>query len=81
MLKIRLMRIGKRNRPFYRIVVQNLRQKVDGASLAVLGTYDPVKGGKTSVDVEKFKSWVARGAKASPVVSSIIRKAAKKGTA
>jgi len=77
MLKIRLMRTGKTNRPFYRIVVQESGNKLNGNVKDLLGTYDAIKGGAVKIDPERVKLWVARGAKMSPTVASIVKKAAK----
>jgi len=43
MLKIRLKRVGKKARPFYRLVVMECLSKRDGKSIAELGYYDPLK--------------------------------------
>jgi len=43
MLKIRLKRIGRKNKPFYRIVLMENLSKRDGKSIAELGYYDPLK--------------------------------------
>ena len=77
MLKIRLMRTGKTNRPFYRIVVQESGNKLNGNVKDLLGTYDPVKGGTIKLNSEQLKLWVSRGAKMSPTVAGIVKKAAK----
>jgi len=77
MLKIRLMRTGKTNRPFYRIVVQESGNKLNGNVKDLLGTYDPVKGGAIKLNSEQLKLWVSRGAKMSPTVAGIVKKAAK----
>ena len=42
--KIRLKRIGRRNKPFYRVVVMDSRKKRDGASIEELGWYNPIAG-------------------------------------
>jgi len=77
MLKIRLMRTGKTNRPFYRIVVQESGNKLNGNVKALLGTYDSIKGGAVKVDQVQVKHWVARGAKMSSTVAGLVKKAAK----
>lgn len=71
------MRTGKTNRPFYRIVVQESGNKLNGNVKALLGTYDSVKGGAVKIDPEKVQLWVARGAKMSPTVAGLVKKAAK----
>ena len=43
MLKIRLKRIGRKNKPFYRVVLMESLSKRDGKSIAELGYYDPIK--------------------------------------
>ena len=43
MLKIRLKRTGRKNKPFYRIVLMENLSKRDGSSIAELGYYDPLK--------------------------------------
>ena len=41
--KIRLKRIGRRNRPFFRVVVIDSRKRRDGAPIEEVGWYDPIK--------------------------------------
>ena len=77
MLKIRLMRTGKKNQPFYRVVVQEAGNKVQGAVKDTLGTYDAIKGGNARINQERLKLWLARGAKVSPTAAALIKKAAK----
>ena len=43
MLKIRLKRTGRKNKPFYRIVLMENLSKRDGKSIVELGYYDPIK--------------------------------------
>lgn len=61
-VKIRLSRIGKKGAPFYRIVAVDERRKRDGASLEVLGTYDPLKGALVQFHAERIDHWVSQGA-------------------
>jgi len=42
-VRIRLMRFGRRNRPFYRVVVADSRAPRDGKYIDKLGYYDPLK--------------------------------------
>ena len=75
MLTIRLMRIGKKNRPYYRIVVQEKRSKKDGACIESLGFFDPLKKGESlRLNLERAKLWIARGAQASDTVRSLIKR-------
>ena len=43
MLKIRLKKTGRKNKPFYRLVVMESLARRDGKSVAELGYYDPLK--------------------------------------
>jgi small subunit ribosomal protein S16 len=43
MLKIRLKRTGRKNQPFYKIVLMENLSKRDGKSIKELGYYDPIK--------------------------------------
>lgn len=75
MLTIRLMRIGKRNRPYYRIVVQEKRSKKDGGCIESLGFFDPLKKGESlRLNVDRAKLWMARGAQPSATVRSLIKR-------
>jgi len=73
--KIRLVRTGKRNRPFFRIVAVSKEKDGRGDVLEVLGHYDPLSE-KLSVDVkeERLQYWFSVGAKPSPTVKSILKK-------
>jgi small subunit ribosomal protein S16 len=42
MLKIRLKKLGRKNKPFYRIVLMENLSKRDGKSIIELGYYDPI---------------------------------------
>lgn len=82
MLTIRLMRIGKRNRPYYRIVVQEKRSKKDGAYIESLGFFDPLKKGESlRLNVDRAKMWMARGAQASATVLSLVKRAGTRQSA
>ncbi|OGK21808.1 30S ribosomal protein S16 [Candidatus Roizmanbacteria bacterium RIFCSPHIGHO2_01_FULL_39_8] len=60
---IKLMRLGKKGKPFYRIVVMDKRKKRNGAYLENLGTYDPkLAPAKLEYDKDKLKNWLSKGA-------------------
>ena len=65
-LKIRLTRGGAKKRPYYRIVVADSRSPRDGRFIEKVGTYDPMKpkddAARVTLDVEKVKAWLAKGA-------------------
>ena len=41
--KIRLKRIGRRNRPFYRIIIIDSRKRRDGSAIEQVGWYNPIE--------------------------------------
>lgn len=66
MLKIRLMRIGAKKRPFYRVVVIDERSKRSGQYLENLGTYNPLtEPHEINLKQDRIDYWVKQGAKAS----------------
>ena len=66
MVKIRLSRLGRKKRPFYRIVAINSRSSRDGKFLEILGTYDPLQDPSvTNLDIEKINNWISKGAQLS----------------
>jgi small subunit ribosomal protein S16 len=79
MVKIRLTRVGAKKRPFYRIVAIDERRPRDGRCLEFLGTYDPTPNPERfSVRSERVEAWVAQGARLSPAVKSLIRRARRR---
>lgn len=71
-VKIRMSRMGKKNRPYWRIVAVDSRKKRDGAYLEYLGTYDPLKHKMIVLHKEQIEAWVAKGATVSPSVLKLI---------
>jgi len=75
MLKIRLRRMGARNRPHYRIVVSDSRSTARAEVLEELGAYDPMREPPiVSLDRERARYWIGRGATVSPTVRSLLEK-------
>lgn len=76
MLKIRLMRIGARKRPYYRVVAVDERKKRTGGYLDLLGTYNPLTQPKEiNLDQKKIDEWIKKGAQPSDGFLRIIGKA------
>ena len=74
MVKIRLSRIGKKKSPYYKIVVSDSRNPVDGRFIEQVGTYDPnTNPGTVKVDAEAVKKWLANGAQPTEVVAKIFK--------
>jgi len=76
LVRIRLQRVGKRNRPYYRVVVADARKPISGYVLDIVGNFDPIK--KTvSLKLDRIQEWLARGAQMSPRVKSLVKLAKK----
>ena len=75
MLAIRLSRIGKKKKPFYRVVVMDKRRPRDGRFVEIVGTYDPLKNpAEVKLNAERIKYWLGCGAQPSDTVRSFLRK-------
>ena len=65
-VRIRLSRGGSKKRPFYKVVAADQRAPRDGSFIEKLGTFNPLlpkdHAERLVVDIEKAKSWLAKGA-------------------
>lgn len=79
MLAIRLMRMGAKKRPSYRVVVKEKLSKRDGAYLENLGTYNPIgkEGAEINLNSERVQYWLSRGAQPTETVRRLIKQSAK----
>ena len=78
MMSIRLMRLGAKKRPFYRIVVIDSRKPRESRAKDIIGYYDPLKEPPDiKLDLEKANYWLEKGAKTSKTVQSLIHKVSK----
>lgn len=67
--------MGRKKRPYYRIVVVDSRKKRDGAFIDRLGYYHPIETPATlSLDGEKALQWLRNGAIPSDTVLSLLKK-------
>ena len=77
-VKIRLMRLGAKGRPFYRIVVSDSRVQRDGKFIEQLGFYDPMvscgEPGFLKINQERLSYWLGVGAQPTDRVSWFIKK-------
>ena len=77
-----MKRVGTKNTPVYRIVVADARSPRDGKFIEEIGTYQPLKKDTNfSLDLERAKYWVSKGAKPSDTVASFIKKAGRAAAA
>jgi small subunit ribosomal protein S16 len=79
MLKIRLSMGGVRKRPIYKIVIADSRAPRDGRFIEKIGSFNPLlpkdKKERISVEVERVKYWMSKGAKPTVRVSRILGEA------
>ena len=73
MVKMRLVRMGDKKSPVYRIVVVDARKAATGEYIEKIGFYDPKSNPVTlTVDVEKAKEWLAKGVQPTETVKSLL---------
>lgn len=78
MMSIRLMRLGAKKRPFYRIVVTDSRKPRESKAKDIIGYYDPLmEPPDIKIDLEKANYWIDKGAQTSDIVQSLINKVSK----
>jgi len=73
---LRLKRVGTTKRPIYRIVATDSRSPRDGRFIEEIGQYDPTKKpASIKVNKERVDYWLKVGAKPSPTISKLLKKA------
>ena len=73
MLKIRLARAGKRNMPFFRVVLTEHTAAAKHGYKEVLGFYNPISKEFKIKDLDKVKKYVSHGAQFSPRVEKLLK--------
>jgi len=67
--------MGRRNRPFYRVVVADSRSPRDGKFIDIIGHYNPLTDPATiNIDGEKALKWLRYGAQPTDTVRSLLSK-------
>ena len=73
-VKLRLMRMGKKKQPTYRIVAADSRSPRNGRFIEIVGTYDPRPDpSDITIDNEKAVSWLRKGAQPTERVEKLLR--------
>lgn len=81
-VKIRMKRLGNRNRAFFRLVATDSRNRRDGGTIEDLGWYDPEKkpksdggvGYESSFKEDRILAWLHEGAQLSETARSLLKK-------
>jgi small subunit ribosomal protein S16 len=72
MTVIRMTRMGRKKKPFYRIVVTDSRKRRDGGWIEIIVYYNPVSADKEfTIDQERLNYWLGVGAKMSPTLKRL----------
>ena len=82
-VKLRLKRMGRRHRSFFRLAAIEGRNPRDGRVLEELGCYDPqnkVKEQQVKLNGERIRYWLGVGAVPSEIVRSLLKKSGIKAT-
>jgi small subunit ribosomal protein S16 len=73
-VKLRLMRMGKKKQPFYRVVAADSRSPRNGRFIQIVGTYDPRREPSViEIDNEKAVSWLRNGAQPTERVEKLLK--------
>ena len=82
-VRIRMKKMGRINRPFFRVVVVDSRGARDGRVLEYLGHYDPMVANtdaRAVLNAERIDHWISVGALPSDKVGTLIKKYGTNGT-
>ena len=77
MVKLRLKRFGRKNRPVYRLNAMDTRVPCNGRSIEELGSFDPLEKDatkQTNFNMERVNYWLSMGAQPSETVAGLLRR-------
>ena len=74
-VKIRMKRLGRRNRPFYRLVAIDSRKRRDGKAIEELGWYNPILQTEKNYELktDRILYWLEKGAQPSNTVRNLLK--------
>ena len=74
MVKLRLMRMGKKKQPTYRVVAADARSPRNGRFIEILGTYEPRREPSViKIDNDKALAWLNKGAQPTETVEKLLK--------
>jgi small subunit ribosomal protein S16 len=72
-VKLRLMRMGKKKQPVYRVVAADSRSPRDGRFIEIVGTYEPrLEPSRVVIDNAKVLRWLRTGAQPTETVARLL---------
>ena len=72
-VKLRLMRMGKKKQPTYRVVAADVRSPRDGRFIEIVGVYDPrQEPSDIRIDNDKAVAWLGKGAQPTEAVRKLL---------
>lgn len=71
MLTIRLSRVGKKNKPMYRLIISEKAKDPYGRALEILGSYNP-HSKEITVKEDRIKYWLEKGSGISPTANNLL---------
>ncbi len=73
MVRIRLMRLGAKKKPFYRVVIADAKARRNGPFIEIVGTYNPkTEPAEINLNMERINYWLQKGAQPSDTVKKLI---------
>ena len=73
-VKLRLMRMGKKKQPTYRVVAADSRSPRNGRFIEIVGTYEPrAEPSRIDIDADKALAWLRKGAKPTDTVEKLLK--------
>ncbi len=82
-VRIRMKKLGRRHRPFFRVCVMDQRSPRDGRVIEELGHYDPMcpeTDARVVLKADRVDYWLGVGAQPSDKVKVLIKKYGTNGT-
>jgi small subunit ribosomal protein S16 len=76
-VRIRMKRLGRKHRPFFRICVMPQHKHREAPPIEEVGTYDPMvadKSARCTMNLERIEYWISVGAQPSEAVAALIKK-------
>ena len=76
-VRIRMKKLGRKHRPFFRICIMDSRKPRDGKAIEEVGTYDPMvreKSKRVELKMDRIDYWLSVGASPSEKVATLIKK-------